>query len=120
MKRNEMVQNGARQLFAAEDSLEQSVVDVATLIASLSQMRLDGQLSACYGQKALKAVTASLNMVVDARGVLLEAHEELKDVKTQLGCRTVAVGNMPKPSAGMTPDVWVETTEDNTNEQIAA
>jgi len=98
MKRVEMVRVGAEQLFAAEQAVEEAFTRVTALAKSLAEMRLASNLSMGVGRDAMKSITSSIRLLAEAREEMIDAHQHLDGVKTQIGCRTVMVGHLDKPS----------------------
>lgn len=97
MKRVEMVQVGAEQLLLAEQAVEQAFVRVTALAATLSNMRLESNMSMGLGRDAMKSLTSSIRLLAEVREEMIDAHAHLDSVKTQIGCRTVMVGHLDKP-----------------------
>jgi len=101
MKRTEIVIAGADQLFATEDAVDKALGETGELIATLARLRITGQMSGVYGQKAVDSIVDAASALRVARGHVIEAHGHLDEVKSQLGCRTVMAGTLiPKPPAG--------------------
>ncbi len=110
MKRSDMVMAGADRLLATEDAVDKAITETGELIATLSRLRVSGNLSAVYGQDAIDAIMGGAAALSTARGHFVKAHGHLDRVKTQLGCRTVASGTLqPKPD-GSSNDSVVEDT----------
>lgn len=102
MKRADMVVTGADRLFATEDAVDKALTETGELIATLTRMRVAGNLPAIYGQDAIEAIMSGAAALSTARGCFVQAHGHLDRVKTQLGCRTVASGTLqPKPDNGV-------------------
>ncbi|MDC7683496.1 hypothetical protein PQU92_09430 [Asticcacaulis sp. BYS171W] len=110
MKRADMVRQGAEELFMSEDAVEHALALTANLASSLSRMRVNSQLSAVIGQEAVSSVAEAVMALSNARGALVKAHGALKDVQTQIGCRTVAYGTQYEKPDG--DDTRIEA-EDN-------
>ncbi len=99
MKRVEMVRVGAEQLFLAEQAVEQAFNQVTTLATSLTDMRLKSNLAIGVGRDAMKSITSSIHLLAAVREEMIDAHQHLDSVKTQIGCRTVMIGHLDKPSS---------------------
>lgn len=97
MKRADMVRVGAEQLINAEKAVETAFSQVTALATSLSGMRLDANLSMGVGRDAMKSITSSIHLLGAVREEMIDAHQHLDTVKTQIGCRTVMVGHLDKP-----------------------
>ncbi len=94
LKRTEMVHRGSQLLTTAEASIDQALVDTTHLVAGLSAMRLDSNLSAVIGQDAFNALAEAVGLLTKARGATVSAHAHLDDVKTRIGCGAVATGGI--------------------------
>ncbi len=111
MKRSDMVAAGADRLFATEDAVDKALSETGELLATLTRLRVTGNISGVYGQKALDAIVSGATALNTARSHFVDAHGHLNEIKTQLGCRTVAIGTLqPKPPIG-TDGVVPEDTE---------
>ncbi len=97
MKRVEMVRVGAEQLLLAEQAVERAFSQVTALANSLADIRLKSNLSMGVGREAMKSITSSIHLLGAVREEMIDAHQHLDGVKTQLGCRTVMVGHLDKP-----------------------
>ncbi|BEV13155.1 hypothetical protein ATDW_36510 (plasmid) [Asticcacaulis sp. DW145] len=97
MKRVDMVREGAEQLIVAENAVEQALIEVTDLANRLSRMRLKSNLAMGVGRDAMTSVLASIEGLSKVRNEMIDAHAHLNAVKTQIGCRTVAVGHLEKP-----------------------
>ncbi len=101
MKRSEMVSAGADQLFATEDAVDKALSETGELLATLTRLRVTGNISGTFGQKVLNSVLEGANALNSARAHFVAAHGHLDEVKTQLGCRTLMIGTLqPKPPGG--------------------
>ena len=108
MKRNEMVSEGTTQLNLAEDAIEQSLIELNALTIKLCQMRIDNGLSLHYGQDVVVAAAKTYLNLAEARGNMIQLHNGLATIKTQLVGKTVAAGTRPKPNeAGVIPGLMV-------------
>lgn len=92
MKRSEMVLSGAEQLFASESALEVALAETAQLASTLTRMRHNSNMSMTVGQDAMNELSATISLLTEARGRLINTHLELDKVKTKMGCATVAAG----------------------------
>ncbi len=101
MKRSDMVVAGADRLFATEDAVDKALTETGELIATLTRLRVSGNVSGVFGQDAMDAIMDGATALNLARGHFVRAHGRLDEVKTQLGCRTTMSGTLqPKPPAG--------------------
>jgi hypothetical protein len=94
MKRTEMVRVGADQLKKAEMAIETAMVEVADLASVLGRMRMDSNLSITVGTGAMTHIVETMQALGAARQTIVNAHDQLDVVKTQMGCRTVASGTL--------------------------
>ncbi len=110
MKRSQMVEAGADHLFATEDAVDRALGEAGELLSTLTRLRVTGNLSATFGQKAVDAIVSGAAALSSARGHFVEAHGHLDEVKTQLGCKTVMVGTLqPKPPVGTDSEIPEDT-----------
>ena len=93
MKRAEMVVAATEELVDAENAVGAALAKVARFAGSLEDMRIQSKLSAVIGQAALVEVFKAATLLTEARGAMVMAHGHLDDVKTRIGCRTVAGSN---------------------------
>lgn len=101
MKRSDMVTAGADRLFATEDAVDKALSETGELLATLTRLRITGNISGTFGQKALDAILNGATALNTARSHFVSAHSHLDEVKTQLGCRTLLIGTLqPKPPIG--------------------
>lgn len=97
MKRADMVRTGAAQLMLAEEALERALVETSSLGVLLGQLRLQSGISMVVGQDAFDEIASTITGLTAARRSMVRAHERLDQVKTKIGCRTVAGGALDKP-----------------------
>lgn len=109
MKRSEIVVAGGEQLLIVEDAVDTALGETGELISKLTRLRVANNMATAYGQDAMDAIIESAIRLNEARGAMVRAHSHLSDVRTQMGCATVAVGNnYDKPINGRT---FANTTE---------
>jgi hypothetical protein len=92
MQKAQAVRQGAAQLKIAENALDKTLCEVATLSHALIQMRMETNLSAVIGQECVEGIANVYKTLASARGEMIALHKSLDAVKTQIGCRTVSVG----------------------------
>ncbi len=102
MQRAEMVRVGAEQLTTAENAVDMALVEATTLVGNLLRMRVEANMSPVYGHKAVRAFSRAIDLLGEVKSVMAEGHQHLDEVKTQMGCRTVAQGTHDKPDDGRT------------------
>lgn len=97
MKRADMVRNGAAQLLIAEEALERALMETAALGSLLGRLRIEGGLSPVIGQTAFEEISETIAGLTKARRSMVNTHSHLNDVRCQIGCRTVAIGQADCP-----------------------
>lgn len=88
----------------AERTNDLALISTARLAATLLEARLRINLAAEVGHEAFAAVAATFASQADGRRRLVEAHQALNDVKTDIGLGAVAIGgsgNKKVPSAAL-------------------
>jgi flagellar hook-basal body complex protein FliE len=99
-ERIEATINVTKILLEAEVALDLAVQATAQLNAAMTSARISANLSAIVGQGALESANGSLSALVQARSHLVEAHQRLNAVKTDIGLRHLASGDgQLKPGA---------------------
>jgi hypothetical protein len=96
------VKKVARELWAAEDQVEQAIAGVAGFTASLPTARKQMKFSAVVGQEALDNATAALAALSEARRHMAAMHNALSGTLERTGIRTSAFG--PWPDKGELPN----------------
>ncbi len=87
----------AAQLFAAETAIDVALRETATLAALLPQSRADAYLSATTGQRAFDGAAGAIRSLTDARGQLIDTHRTLAALARSLGLEVLAAGPTDKP-----------------------
>lgn len=103
MKRSDAARAGAEKLKRAEAAIDAALRETAELVGLLPSLRLDAQLSAVIGQEAIETLGDTLTHILSARRTIVKAHSDLAEVRTQIGCGALAVGDMGKSADGDTP-----------------
>ena len=93
MRKADMVRTSAEQLFIVEDAVETALSEVARLGAMLGEGRMKANLSAVVGQDAFDDLATLYKRLSKARKVAVQLHGSLDRIKTQIGARTVMVGD---------------------------
>jgi len=99
VKRRNAMDAIAPELFAAEQAIDDAILQSVRLTASLITERRKAGLSAVVGQEAIERSNATFATLIAARREIVATHEELGALKKQLGLGAVMVGN-----AGDKPD----------------
>ena len=102
MQRRQYGQKLANALFDAEDAIDAALEKAAHLIAALSSVRRENNLSAVVGSSAMTGVTCSVRALGEARDQIVAAHHALQLAAPQVGLgRTVLQGTgVGKPDEG--------------------
>ena len=87
----------AAQLFAAESAIDVAQREAATLAALLPQSRAEAYLSATTGQRAFDGAADAIRSLTDARGHLIDTHRTLAALARRLDLDTLAIGPTDKP-----------------------
>lgn len=112
MKRTEAVQQAGARLITAETAIDRAFEATARLAAELSQVRLETNMSATVGQEAFDELTDALAHIGRGRAAMVRAHGRLDEVRTRMGCRTVAAGGGDKyPSDQATAVISLATVD---------
>jgi hypothetical protein len=75
------------RLFAAENAIDAAIQAAAELNAVMPMARTTASLSAVVGQDAVEAAARSFAILIKARREIVDAHDKLDTVKTQIGLR---------------------------------
>lgn len=87
----------AESLFAAEKAIDNALVRAAELNGNIVMARSDAKLSAVVGQEAFEVSAAAFAALARARCDIVETHKRLDEAKTQMGLRTLAIGETKIP-----------------------
>ena len=87
----------AARLFAAESSIDQALIETASLAAALPAARADAWLSAVTGQRAFDGAAGAITALAQARAHIVQTHNTLTALARRLGLETLAVGPLDKP-----------------------
>lgn len=107
-KRRAAMEAIAPELFAMENAIDDAIIQSTRLTAALINERRNAGLSAVVGQGALERSNATLSTLVEARRAIVETHEELGDLKKQLGLGAIMLGGL-----GGKPDLDILTPRAN-------
>jgi hypothetical protein len=91
-ERVEAVQSVADNLYALENALDVAVTLGASLVGSIPKARLQAKISAVVGQDAFNSTAKVLACLAEARQTIVIAHQQLDQVKTDIGLETYATG----------------------------
>eukprot|EP01085_Mycamoeba_gemmipara_P002488 Mycagemm_TRINITY_DN9604_c0_g1::TRINITY_DN9604_c0_g1_i1::g.2488::m.2488 type:complete len:126 gc:universal TRINITY_DN9604_c0_g1_i1:615-238(-) len=89
----------ASELHQAEDAIDEAMIRIANLAATLPTVRRDTNMSAIVGQEAMSKVAHALAAAGDVRQLLTDAHLALTVTQKQVGLGTRMFGAGVKPAA---------------------
>ncbi|WP_084580288.1 hypothetical protein [Sphingomonas azotifigens] len=81
-----------RDLHDAELACDHAIAAIATFTARLPKARVRAKVAAMVGQGAIDNALAASSLMGQVRARLVESHNQLNDVRAQLGLATVAAG----------------------------
>ena len=96
-QRREAAIKVAESLIAAEQAIDIALARAAELNQVMVTARQEAGLSALVGQEAFEAANSAFAALARARCDIVETHKRLSETKIQVGLRTVAIGELPKP-----------------------
>ena len=91
MKKTQVARDVVQKLYAAENSLDTTIAEMATLLATLVEARQQLGLAAPTGAESIARISEALTALNAARAATVVGHDELKQVYDTLGLRGVAV-----------------------------
>ena len=96
----------ASDLHQAEDAIDDTMISIARLAATLPTARRDTNMSAIVGQEAMAKVAQALAAAGEVRQLLTDAHLALTATQKQvgLGTRMFGAGVKPPASGSLTDD----------------
>ena len=94
-----IAQTVANKLFATEDAVDKAIIEASKLMGGLVEARQEMRLSAVVGDDAVAKVAVALAALAEARKAVVEAHNELAEVKLRVGIRTKLLGVVDKSEA---------------------
>ena len=90
----------AAELHDAENAIDQAIVKIAKLAATLPIARIDTNMSAIVGQEAVAKVTQAVAAAGQVRQMMTDAHYALGETQKQVGLGTRMFGaGLNKPSS---------------------
>ena len=97
MKRRQIAQKVADQLFVTERAIELALKEAANLVGILPEARLEANLSAVVGQPAFDGASGTIMLLTQARRSIIDTHHGLATVRDAVGMRHVSFGPVDKP-----------------------
>lgn len=104
----------AAELHQAEDAIDETMIRIAHLAATLPTVRRDTNMSAIVGQEAMAKVAHALAAAGDVRQLLTDAHKALTVTQQQVGLGTRMFG------AGVKPPASAALVEEGSNDLAGA
>ena len=101
----------ASELHQAEDAIDEAMIRIANLAATLPTVRRDTNMSAIVGQEAMAKVAHALAAAGEVRQLLTDAHVALTVTQKQVGLGTRMFGAGVKPASA--------SLDDGSNDQTA-
>ncbi|KTE41092.1 MULTISPECIES: hypothetical protein [unclassified Sphingopyxis] len=102
----------ASELHQAEDAIDEAMIRIANLAATLPTVRRDTNMSAIVGQEAMAKVAHALAAAGDVRQLLTDAHLALTVTQKEVGLGTRMFGAGVKPASA--------TLDEGSNDLVAA
>lgn len=87
-----VAQRVGSKLVSTENALDNAMIEAAGLMADMLQARKDLNLSLVSGDKAHAKVVQAMALMAEARTAMVDAHNELGEMKLRLGIRTRLAG----------------------------
>jgi phosphoglycerate-specific signal transduction histidine kinase len=88
----------AKQMYESELAIDRALAAIARLQAALPEARMEASLSAVVGQDVIEQVTRALTAMVRVRRAMVDVHNKLDGLKTDIGLRELSMsGGMAKP-----------------------
>jgi hypothetical protein len=107
----------ASDLHLAEDAIDEAMIRIAQLAATLPTARRDTNMSAIVGQEAMSKVANALAAAGEVRQLLTDAHLALTVTQKEVGLGTRMFGAGVKPAAAKLVD---EGSNDLSGAEVAA
>ena len=106
----------ASELHQAEDAIDETMIRIAQLAATLPTARRDINMSAIVGQEAMAKVANALAAAGEVRQLLTDAHLALTATQKQVGLGTRMFGAGVKPPE---PSGRIEDGDDGFGAEVA-
>jgi dGTP triphosphohydrolase len=107
----------ASDLHQAEDAIDEAMIRIAQLAATLPTARRDTNMSAIVGQAAMSKVANALAAAGEVRQLLTDAHLALTVTQKEVGLGTRMFGAGVKPASAKLVD---EGSNDQADAAVAA
>lgn len=96
MDKQILMQGVANKLWTAEATIDSALADTAALMAEMVEARKAARVSPTVDAKAHAKVVEAMAALSAARSAMVEAHNEMNEVKLRLGVRTKMIGAFDK------------------------
>lgn len=97
-ERRDAAMKVADSLFSLEKAIDEALTRAAEFHGTLISARTDAKLSALVAHDAFETAASAFASLARARCDVVETHNRLNEAKDQIGLRTVAIGDLGKPS----------------------
>lgn len=94
--RERIAQDVASKLIDVETRIDEAIAAASALLASLPGARLQAKMAASVGHDAMANTANALTNLMGARKDFVSVHEDLAELRDQLGLRVVAGGDLWK------------------------
>jgi hypothetical protein len=92
MDKLQLMQGVADKLYASESTIDSAIADTAALLSEMVEARKAARVSSTVDAKAHAKVIEAMAALSTARTAMVEAHNEMNEVKLRLGVRTKMIG----------------------------
>jgi hypothetical protein len=91
-----VAQRVANQLATTENAVDSAIKETSQLLTGMIDARLELKTSAVFGDSAARKVTDAIAALAVARQSVIDAHNEMAELKLRAGIRTkLVVGDKP-------------------------
>jgi hypothetical protein len=107
----------AADLHEAENAIDDAIIKIARLAATLPVARFETRMSAMVGQDAVTKVTQAVAAAGNVRQMITDAHYALGETQKQVGLGTRMFGaGLPKPPSG---SIAVPMPQNHNGDEVA-
>ena len=104
MEKAIVAQRLANQLASTENAVDAAMKETSLLLTGMLDARQELKLSAVFGDDAARKVTEAISALAAARQSVIDAHNEMAELKLRAGIRT-KLTVVDKPDNLASPDV---------------
>jgi hypothetical protein len=94
--RERIAQDVASKLIEVETRIDEAIAAASALLATMPNARLQAKVAASVGHDAMAQTADALTSLMGARRNVVSVHEDLAELRDQLGLRVVAGGDLWK------------------------